>query len=78
MRHPETIELAEEAYILASETNGPLHPLVQKVATQLVDLIALYYQGIYRKQMTSVVSITRILSILLVESTLKVRMSHVV
>ena len=78
MRHPETIEWVEEAYILASETNGPVHPLVQKVATQLVDLIALYYQGIYRKQMTSVVSITRILSILLVESTLKVRMSHVV
>ena len=74
MRHPETIEWVEEAYILASETNGPVHPLVQKVATQLVDLIALYYQGIYRKQMTSVVSITRIL----VESTLKVRMSHVV
>ena len=74
MRHPETIEWVEEAYILASETNGPVHPFVQKVATQLVDLIALYYQGIYRKQMTSVVSITRIL----VESTLKVRMSHVV
>ena len=39
MRHPEAIELAEEAYILASETNGPVHPLVQKVATQLVDCL---------------------------------------
>ena len=39
MRHPEAIELVEEAYILASETNGPVHPLVQKVGTQLVDCL---------------------------------------
>ena len=38
-KHPEAIKLAEEAYLLASEANGLLHPLVQKVATQLIDCL---------------------------------------
>lgn len=39
IRLPEAIALCEEAYILVSEMHGPVHPLVQEAAAELIECL---------------------------------------